>query len=235
VLDFESGDKRIVEIVLTGGSCAGKTTALTLLAQSLREKGHDVLTVPEAASMLITAGVPDIGGVSKHDLERGCVLQEQIYVVQRALRRSYRGLAQLFYSDTVVILYDRGELDGIAYHGHDDCVRGFARSEGTTLEAIRDGYSAVMHLVTTADGAEHVYTLSNNPARWDSVEEACTYDQRVYRLWQDHPRHYVIDNSTDFIGKMRRLGNHVLEVIATTPAEPSVALMGSVAPVKAPI
>ena len=214
VLDFNAGDKRIVEIVLTGGSCAGKTTALSLLAQSLRDKGHDVLTAPETATMLITAsGVPAIGGVSKHDLERGCILQEQIFQMQRATRRSYRGLAQLFYSDVVTIIYDRGELDGIAYHGHDECVRRNAAAEGTSLDDIRDSYSAVMHLVTTADGAESVYTLSNNPARWDTVEEACSYDRKVLELWRGHPRHTVIDNSTDFIGKMGRLTEAVLSVI----------------------
>ena len=227
MLEFEASRKRIVEIVLTGGSCAGKTTSLTLLAQSLREKGHDILTVPEAASMLITAGVPDIGGVSKRDLERGCVLQEQIYTMQRAMRRSYRGLAQLFYSDTVTIIYDRGELDGIAYHGHDDCVQGYAAAEGTTLDAIRDSYTAVMHLVTTADGAESVFSLSNNPARWDTVEEACAYDRTVLRLWQGHPNHTIIDNATDFIGKMDRLSNAVLAVIQDVSGD--VSLTGTAA------
>lgn len=44
-------------IVLTGGPCAGKTTALERLAGFLRERSFRVFTVPEAATMLFGNGV----------------------------------------------------------------------------------------------------------------------------------------------------------------------------------
>ena len=37
---------------------------------------------------------------------------------------------------------------------------------------LRDNYDAVFHLVTAAKGAEEFYTLSNNTARTETVEEA---------------------------------------------------------------
>lgn len=42
----------IFKIVLTGGPCAGKTTAITTLADKLRENGFVVYIIPEAASMI---------------------------------------------------------------------------------------------------------------------------------------------------------------------------------------
>ena len=45
------------KIVLTGGPCAGKTTALARLSAFLNERGFRVFTVPEAATMLFTNGV----------------------------------------------------------------------------------------------------------------------------------------------------------------------------------
>ena len=45
------------KIVLTGGPCAGKTTALDRLSAYLRERGFRVFTVPEAATMLFSNGV----------------------------------------------------------------------------------------------------------------------------------------------------------------------------------
>jgi len=44
-------------IAITGGPCAGKTTALERLAGFLRERSFRVFTVPEAATMLFSNGV----------------------------------------------------------------------------------------------------------------------------------------------------------------------------------
>ena len=41
-----------MKIVLTGGPCGGKTTAITTLADKLRERGFGVFIVPEAASLI---------------------------------------------------------------------------------------------------------------------------------------------------------------------------------------
>lgn len=46
----------IVRVCLTGGPCAGKTTALATLNQVLSQLGFRVLIVPEAATMLMKGG-----------------------------------------------------------------------------------------------------------------------------------------------------------------------------------
>lgn len=46
----------IYRICLTGGPCAGKTTALTTLNQVLVQRGFRVYVVPEAATMLMKGG-----------------------------------------------------------------------------------------------------------------------------------------------------------------------------------
>ena len=47
----------ITKIVITGGPCAGKTTAMNWISNAFRERGYDVLFVPETATELITGGV----------------------------------------------------------------------------------------------------------------------------------------------------------------------------------
>lgn len=42
--------------MLTGGACAGKTTALATLSVALEQMGFKVLQVPEAATMLMKGG-----------------------------------------------------------------------------------------------------------------------------------------------------------------------------------
>ena len=46
----------VIKIVLTGGPCAGKTTALAYVAEKLREKRINTLTVDECATKLILSG-----------------------------------------------------------------------------------------------------------------------------------------------------------------------------------
>jgi len=47
---------QIHKICLTGGPCAGKTTALTHLQHVLSQKGFRVFSVPEAATLLMKGG-----------------------------------------------------------------------------------------------------------------------------------------------------------------------------------
>lgn len=54
--NFTTKSKNIYKIVLTGGPCAGKTTALTTISDRLRERGFRVYCVPECASLVANGG-----------------------------------------------------------------------------------------------------------------------------------------------------------------------------------
>ena len=105
---------RPIEIVLTGGPCAGKTTALARLSAKLADWGFRVLLVPEVATMLISGGLSDIGAIAA-DPARFFVIEGEFLRFQRALREWYRSPALA--PEKVVIIYDRGESDVVAYIG----------------------------------------------------------------------------------------------------------------------
>lgn len=50
------GGVNITRILLTGGPCAGKTTALAAISQDLSHLGYKVLIVPEAATLIMKGG-----------------------------------------------------------------------------------------------------------------------------------------------------------------------------------
>ena len=52
---------------------------------------------------------------------------------------------------------------------------------------LRDNYDAVFHLVTAAKGAEKFYTLENNKARSERIEEAAIVDDKIISAWTGHP------------------------------------------------
>ena len=49
------------KIVITGGPCAGKTTAIEFIKKALTEKGYLVLCIPETATELICGGITPWG------------------------------------------------------------------------------------------------------------------------------------------------------------------------------
>ena len=47
-------------------------------------------------------------------------------------------------------------------------------------------YDLVVHLVTAAIGAEKYYTLENNQARWENLDQAKKIDGITARSWMSH-------------------------------------------------
>jgi predicted ATPase len=52
----EFGQSNIVRVLMTGGPCAGKTTAIADVKADLTQLGYKVLVVPEAATLLMKGG-----------------------------------------------------------------------------------------------------------------------------------------------------------------------------------
>jgi predicted ATPase len=224
----QTAGKRVYEIVLTGGPGGGKTTAVRLLGRLLSRSGIRVLTVPEFATLLIERGTFDIAAISREDSEANCAFQKELFETHRKLRQKALDRTASFDDQQILILYDRGELDGRAWHNH-DCFYRLAAAENTTLSDICESYDSVIHLVTAADGAYDAYTMENNEARWESAEEAIARDQKVMAVWREHPRFEVLDNRYDFPDKVDRLLQTILRVMGL-PTQLNIDLSNAIRP-----
>ena len=60
----------IKKIVITGGPCAGKTTALSWIQKAFSREGTRVLFVDETATELSAGGAPSIGKRECHPAPR---------------------------------------------------------------------------------------------------------------------------------------------------------------------
>ena len=58
---------------------------------------------------------------------------------------------------------------------------------------------------SAAKGAEAFYTIANNQARTETPEQARELDDKLIAAWTGHPYLRVIDNSSTFEDKMKRL------------------------------
>ncbi len=202
--------KNIWRIVLTGGPCGAKTSGLAYVRSKLADRGYKVIISPESATKLILSGV--LPGPNELD---GGEFQEEILfdTLEQEERMTSSALRYRDKGRKVVILHDRGAMDGQAYAG-EAAFRGLLQANGLSPHAICNArYHAVMHLQTAAIGAERFYTLANNAARTETPEHARELDGRILEAWQRHPHPRMIDNSTDLEGKLRRLFAEICAVL----------------------
>ena len=204
----------IHEVVITGGPCSGKTTAMAALSAKLGDWGFRALVCPEVATIVIAGGVMDIGAIAGADPASFTAIEAATLRLQRSMRERFRELAGVFAArdERVVILYDRGECDAAAYIGP-EMFWALCQEQRLTAADVRDSYAGVVHLVTAAIGAESAYTTANNVARRETPAQAAELDGRTMACWVGHPRLRVIDNSTDFDAKVRRAVGAVTSLV----------------------
>lgn len=195
------------KIVLTGGPCGGKTTALSRLAERLEGFGYRVLCVPEAATMLFKGGMSFEGMGSSQVM----LLQEVMLRTMLRLEKSFETISKT-YGDNTVILYDRGCIDNKAFC--DPVIwQALLDQVDKTEGSLMNRYDAVIHMITAAIGAEEFYTLENNSARTETPEQAATVDRAIQDAWVGHPHLRVVDNSTGFEEKVRKVVAHICRVV----------------------
>jgi CYTH domain-containing protein/predicted ATPase len=197
----------IHRIVLTGGPCGGKSTALAKVSERLAALGFRVFLVPKAATMLVQGGASLVGASAG----QMAAFQGSLLGLQLSLEDTFLTLARAA-GEPAVLLLDRGVLDISAYAAP-EAWQAMLAARGLSAETLRaDRYDAEIHLTSAAAGAGSFYTTSNNTARTEAPGEALAIDQRLQRAYAGHPGHHIIDNSTSFEGKIRRVFEAICHV-----------------------
>jgi CYTH domain-containing protein/predicted ATPase len=192
--------KKITNIVLTGGPCAGKTTALAKITQFFTNRGFAVYTQPEAASLFNQGGVNFLTDDNALFFES----EKQLLSFQLHTEECFRKMAEKA-GKPAIIVYDRGVMD-IAAYMNDDTWQALLDEMGLNEVEVRDSrYDAVLHLCTAAKGAEQFYTCDNSSNWTENLEHAIALDDKVIRAWTGHPHLRVIPNSGTFEDKLNAL------------------------------
>lgn len=192
----------LTKIVITGGPCAGKSTAMGWVQEAFTQRGYTVLFVPETATELINGGVAPWTCGTTAEYQK-CQLRLQI-----EKEKIFERAARTMKGDKLLIVCDRGTMDSKAYMTPSEFADAMEEIGSNEVE-LRDGYDAVFHLVTAAKGAEAFYTTANNSARKETAEEAAALDDRLISAWTGHPHFRVIGTTGDFEAKGKRLVSEI--------------------------
>lgn len=196
-----------LKIAITGGPCAGKTTAMQKIVQEFTEKGYKVFVVSEAATELINGGIRPFGdnALEMYEFQR-CVMDTQL-----AKEKVFERIANNTKQDTI-ILCDRGIFDNRAYVS-DKEFKELLKERSLNEMELSLSYDMVIHLVTAAKGAKEHYTTANNSARTETVEEAIKADNKTLDAWVGHKRIEIIGNEGSFDDKIHNVIKTIYELL----------------------
>jgi CYTH domain-containing protein/predicted ATPase len=196
--------QHIPMLVVTGGPCAGKSTALAQIADWCVKCGIHPYIVPEVATRLINSGFDRASPKFQEYVLREIISTENLCLED----------ARIYPRRKSVIICDRGAPEGIVYDKE-----GFERAcikNNLNIVDLRDSrYSGVIFLQSAANGAEKFYTTSNNAARSESVEEARLLDERTRNVWTGAPLVKIVENvpGKDFEHKMQRVIQALAQIL----------------------
>uniref|UniRef100_A0A1L8DCH7 NadR/Ttd14 AAA domain-containing protein n=1 Tax=Nyssomyia neivai TaxID=330878 RepID=A0A1L8DCH7_9DIPT len=205
--------KKVYMMVLTGGPCGGKTTGQARLSTFFENLGWKVFRVPEAASVLLS------GGIKFSELTRKEALkfQENLVKTMLTLENTYYELAKGHIRKEnargCLIICDRGIMDAGAYISVDDWEKLLTANGWNTIEMRDNRYNQIIHMVSAANGAEDFYSVEGHSCRSEGVSLARDLDYKAAAAWVGHPYFDVIDNSTDFETKIKRMISSVCQKV----------------------
>jgi hypothetical protein len=195
---------KLIRIALTGGPCGGKTSAMSYLKKRLTDLDYNVVISPEAATLLHSFGFNLTPSISDElNVARQIAIINTLIAVEDAMAVIY-----MMSPKQTIILSDRGAMDSKVYTPK-HLWEAVLHKGGWDEIRLREGrYDAVFHLVSAAVGT-NLYTKSNNQARFESASEAIATDLLTQQVWFGHPHFRIIDNSTEFDGKLDRLFSEI--------------------------
>ena len=200
--------EKLTKIVLTGGPCSGKTTALAQIKEYFSNLGFRVFILPELPTMFSQAGVNFLTSNKSYFYQA----EESLIALQIEMEHQFEKIAKA-QEKPAIIVCDRGVMDISAYLS-EDVWQAMLDDRQSNVVQLRDArYDAVIHMVTAANGAEKFYTNANNEHRSENIEQARALDEKLINAWTGHPRLRIVGNTETFSVKLNNVLSEISEVL----------------------
>lgn len=195
----------MLKIVLTGISSSGKTTVINNVVERFTEQGYRVFVVPETATELILSGVSPAG---KNSIDPA-FFQEIVLKKQLAKEKLYESIANTLGNDNVIILFDRGTLDGYAYV-ETSAMQSVVDKLHLNKRSLLSNYDAVLFL----EGAPEFFTKENNPARYEAdADAASSLRPKLLAAYLGHDNIHIIRPREDIKDKKDEVTNIIANML----------------------
>ena len=176
-----------IKIVLTGGPCAGKTSAMANIERHLINRGFHPFFVPEAATQIIAEHKLHPSLFSGKD---GIIFFQELVMLRQLHNEETvsSGIARANLQGRPVMILDRGVMDSLAYFRRaglpdSEFERMLERlSAGDLMHNLKDRYSMTLFL-DTAPREIYERGMKNNPARQEDYDSAWRTNELLKGAW----------------------------------------------------
>ncbi|MDD6023885.1 MAG: ATP-binding protein [Oscillospiraceae bacterium] len=187
--------KTVTTIVITGGPCSGKTSALERIRDIYTQRGFTAIFVPETATEMMTGGLYPWNCGGNVNFQR-CLME-----LQQTKERMFRRAALTMEGEHVLVFCDRAAFDNRAYMTEEE-FRWILQDLGTDEDTLLHSYDAVFHMTSVASGDDDLYSRATNITRYEDREGAAKLDKITMEGWKNHPYFRVIPLQDTFEEKV---------------------------------
>lgn len=192
-----------IKIAISGGPCSGKTTAIDKVVEYFKDKVTEVYVIPETARILLENGV-----------DRTNQLEFQRAVFDYQIKAEDDLESQInsdIEEDVVLIICDRGVVDGFSYLNKDDR-KAFMQAVGMDLVTAWSRYDAVMFLETSS-------CYENDDNRIENESEALRLSNELLSVWMGHPHLRYIKAEDVMDDKIHNLKKEIKTLVKSIELE----------------
>lgn len=195
------------KIVFTGGPSAGKSKVIERLKEYYTRLGYNVFIIPETSTEIISTGFKWWDNLIETN-----VYQKLIFKYQLDKENNIITAIEESNINDVIILLDRGLMDGKAYMEAEDfeyMAEKYAFSETNIFMR----YDAVIYLESVSISFPELFSNENNKARKSNVEQAKVFDEKVKEVWKRHHRFIQIKACKTFEEKYENVLKELQTII----------------------
>lgn len=185
------------KILITGGACAGKTSVLNTICNYLKDNNYEFQIFEEVPTKLISQGITSekIGKIEFVEL----IIKNQI-----ANERNCQGKE--------IIIFDGSPIDSMKFITREEFEE-FARKYNTSFNKIINGYDGIIFLETVAKKFPELYSNENNKARLTDVEAAVARNDKLFNIYSNNSKVYLIKPDKDIEVKKKKIIEVVESII----------------------
>lgn len=184
-----------MNILITGGACAGKTTSLKFINNYLIEKHYTVSIKEEIPTKLINDGFNPKG----------------IEFIKIIIENQ---LEQLLKSDNKVInIFDGSPLDAIKFINEKELAT-ILSMYNMSIKDILEKYDYIIHLESVAVSMPEKYSNETNKARTLNVIDSANREKKLLEIYNQFPNRYIIHTHENFSDKLKELEKIIQEIIS---------------------
>ena len=189
-------NKKIIKILFTGDSGAGKTRTIKLAREHFENKGYDVFIINEIPTMLLNDGFNSKRCGRMNFLE--LIAKIELYLSNLLVEQ-----AQNSDNEKKMILFDKCPIDNIAFIEKEELTN-MLEKLNTSFDEIINSFDLILHLETIAKSYPELYTNDNNKNRTLDKELAITRNNRLLEVYRQNPKCVVIEGCKDIKEKQEK-------------------------------